>query len=738
MAGLREPVDVPLSAERTIDDGEQYLTIWSEGQPHRVEPPIDPYCYAKRPFNQGLVDQQETTVRPLSTLDPSTWVKARFETVRDLSRQAHRRPTGEIAEAHIPFVHRVLLDRPDFYRGWPNGEPTTMTLDIEQLTSGGRFPTAEDPLVSAAWAIDDGEPTSVLGDGRDDRDVLEAFLDALDEHDPDLLVGYNLTRYDIPRLIERLEAHDLPVEPIHRPGGRVESARWGEGVRLVGRLAYDVYDAVRADQTLSGIKDRRLETVAEWHGLDVLEADTANTARLVGTEELARYNENDVEITRAIGRPYIDNLHELADFYGAPLQMVSEATASFHCTTLQGRIMVEEGVVSDGKNEERYPDLYAQTGGEGFVGGIVEIYQRGRFEPVTLVDFASMYPSILVALGAGADNTRHAGTVGPGGYEARRRGDTLELLVPDPARGTRHRIEIEGRSTLADQLGELLAYRLELKADARDASGEDTSRATSRQGMVKVILNSVYGVMASRHARYASLPVAIAIVGTARHLIRKVEAMLGEAKIETDTDGVYAEGHVDPDPIEERMNRFVADELGGEPTLAVDADVFEAGWFHEGKNYLLLHEDGRLERHGVAFKGSSRAPVFDQALERVARALLEGREDVDEIASSALDLSSYDREDFVMRVRLGKEPDAYEATNHVAAQVARAANERGREVSKGDQIPYVKTTGGYDVAWEGAFDDLDEDYYIDQLSDLLERLGIEARPADQRSLADFL
>ncbi len=733
-------VDVPLAAERTIVDGEQYLTVWADGQPRRVEPPILPYCYARRPFARGVVDQEEVRVRPLSTLEPETWVKARFANVRELASNAHQRATGEIAEAHLPFVQRVLLDEPDFYRGFPNGEPTAMTLDIEQRTTGTGFPGDDDPIVSIAWAVDDADPVSVLGDGRQDGDVLEALVDALETHDPDLLVGYNLTRYDLPRILARLDANDLPAEPLTRPEGRVDEARWGEGVRLVGRLAYDVYDAVRADQTLSGIKDRKLSTVAEWHGLDVVDedVDVSNTAELVGTPELARYNENDVELTRALGRPYLANTLELADFYGAPLQTVAEATASFHCTTLQGRIMVDEGVVSDGRNDERYPDLYEQTGGEGFVGGIVEIYQRGLFRPITLVDFASMYPSILVALGAGADNTRHAGTVAPGPYEATRDGDTLTLLVPDPARETRHRIEIAGRSRLADQLGELLEYRLELKQTAKDATEEDRSRATSKQGMVKVILNSVYGVMASRHARYASLPVAIAIVGTARELIRKVEAMLGDRKVETDTDGVYAEGVVDPAPIEDTVNGWIQAELGAEPTLAVDADVFEAGWFHEGKNYLLLHEDGRLETHGVAFKGSSRAGIFDQALDRVARALLEGRDDVDEVASQALDLSTYDREDFVMRVRLGKDPDDYAAPNHVAAQVARAAQRRGREVSKGDQIPYVKTTDGYDVPWDGAFEDLDEAYYLDVLAKLLDRLGIEARPADQMSLERFL
>jgi DNA polymerase I len=728
-------VDVPLAAERTIERGEQHLTVWAQGEPEQVPAPFEPYCYARQPFGHEPLRQREVRRRPLSTLDEETWIEAEFANVRELADAAHERPTDQVAEAHIPFVHRVLLDRPDFYRSFPNGEPSVLTFDVEQATTGEGFPDAEAPIVSIAWAFGD-EPARSVVDVDDEGAVLEAFLGALEAHDPDVLAGYNAASYDLPRLLARLRAHGLDETPLHREGGRVEEARWGQGTRLVGRVLYDVYEKVRADQTLIGIKDRRLETVAAWHDLDVIEADTSNTLRLARRGELGRYNENDVELTRQIGRPYLANDVELADFYGAPLQTIDEATASFHARTLQGRIFVEEGVISDGTNEQRFPDLYEQTGGEGFVGGIVDIYRRGLFRPVTLVDFSSMYPSILVALGAGADNTRYEGTVREGGFEAHRKADTLTLRVPDPNRGTRHEVSIEGRSALAERLGELLAYRLDLKREARSAEG--SSQDTSKQGMIKVILNSVYGVMASRHARYASLPVAMAIVGTARHLIRKVEDMLGEAKVETDTDGVYAEGTIDPDPIEARVNRWLADELGAEPVLSVDADRFEAGWFHEGKNYLLLHEDGRIERHGVAFKGSSRPPVFDEVLDRVARALLEGREDVDEIASQALDLSRYEREDFVQRVRLGKDPGDYEAPSHLAAQVARAAQRRGREVEAGDRLEYVKTEDGYDVAWEGAFEDLDEDYYVDQLSDLLGRLGIEARPADQRSLAEYL
>jgi DNA polymerase I len=727
-------VDVPLAAERTIRDGEQYVTVWADGRPRRVEPPIEPYCYGTDAFGHRAVRQEEVTRRRLSTLEDEAWVRAEFGNVNDLAEAAHARPTGEVAEAHLPFVERVLQDRPDFYRRFPNGDPTVLALDLEQRTRGDGFPDEDQPLIAAGWAVDDADPTSVVAPDDEAR-VLEALLDALDEHDPDVLLGYNASRYDVPRLEARLAARGLPTEPLTRPGGRLEDARRSDGLRLVGRLLYDVYDEVRADRTLAGVKDRRLATVAEWQGLEVREGDASNTARLAERGELAPYVENDVHLARELGRPYLANDVMLASFYGAPLQTVAEATASFHARTLQGRVFVREGVVSDGTNGQRFADLYEQTGGEGFVGGIVEIYRRGLFRPVTLVDFSSMYPSILVALGAGADNTRYEGTVTEGGFEAHRKARSLTLRVPDPARGTRHQVRIEGRSALADTLGDLLERRLELKQAAR--ADEGTARDETRQGAVKVVLNSVYGVMASRHARYASLPVAMAIVGTARHLIRRVEEDLGDAKVETDTDGVYAEGHVDPDPIEARVNRWLVEELGAEPVLSVDAETFEAGWFHEGKNYLLLHEDGRIERHGVAFKGSSRARVFDEALERVARPLLEG-EEPRSAAREALDLSTYDRDDFVMRVRLGKDPDDYEATNHVAAQVARAAQARGRDVEAGDQLAYVKTTNGYDVAWEGAFDDLDAAYYRDQLGDLLDRLGLEARPADEVGLGEFL
>ncbi len=745
-------MDVPLSVHRRVVDGEQFLDVWRDGKRERVPAPFRPYCYHRDRTTVGDAEHvEEVTVRPLSTLQEETWLRAEYATVHGVSQASRRETPRSMADNHVAYTERVLLDDPSYYRRWPQTEPLRiLTLDVEQLTRGEGFPGPDQPLVSIAWrqeVLDEDpgtttclltDPDTLAADPADaDQSILQGFLRAFREFDPDLVVGYNLTGYDLPLLGERLQRTDLPTTPLTRTNRR---PTLDEGnVHLEGRLVVDVYDQVRRDQTLYGIKDRGLDTVARWMGFDVVEADVTNTANLAGTPELQRYNENDVDITRDLLHVYLRNHLELADLYHAPLNLVLRATSSFHTRVLQGRILHRLGIVSDGRNDERYPDLYAD-GGQGFVGGLVDIYQRGLFRPVWHVDFSSMYPSVLVSLGCGADNTRHLGTEPRGDFRVDATGDTTLLSVPDTHRDVNHRVEIQGRSPLSRELGELLTRRLQLKAHARSTQDPDErARLHARQNALKVVLNSIYGVMASRHARTGSLPVAIAVVGVARRLIREVESYLGDACIETDTDGVYSADPVDPQEVNAHVRDFAQRELGAEGPLRLDVDRYAAGYFHEAKNYLLLHDDDRIEKHGVAFKGSSHCGVFDRTLDEVSRALLSGEEDVVEVARACRNLDRYDPQDFIMRIRLGKDPGDYAQPNALGAQVARAARRHTDTTpTKGTRLEYVKTRTGYDIVRPASLRRLDHGYYREMVDTLLDRLRIPWRPTQQTELGRWL
>jgi DNA polymerase I len=732
-------VDVPLAVFRSIANDRQYLDVWTSKGMERVPAPFLPYCYSKRKRDVSAARIEPVEVRPLSTLQPETWYQYSFNTVHGVSQMSKEERPLEMADNHVAFVERVLIDVPDHFRQFKHGRtPRLMFLDLEQLTSGSGFPRETDPLIAIGWTVDDKEPEVALGDGKADRAILEQFLQAVEREDPDVFVGYNISGYDLPMLIKRINRNGLDARRLAR-GGRTPSEEDDEIV-LDGRLVYDVFNSVKLDQTLHGIKDLKLKTVGEWMRFPVIKEDMKDTRSLVGTQRLADYNKNDVRLTRDLARIYWRNFIALAELYGAPLNVVLRSTSIFHTNVLQGRVLytAKPRVVSDGTNEERYRALFSQTGGIAFVGGIVEIYQRGLFEPLWKVDFSSMYPSIMVSLGAGADNTRFVGEEPLGPFRSDKHDGKRVYSIPDESRGKNLLVEIQGVSPMALELRRLLKLRQELKKQAKTASGEERERLHAQQNVIKVVLNAIYGNMASGFSRYGSLPVAVAIVGVARKLIREVENHIGAGKVETDTDGIYSSTPVDIEAVNRLVDDFAKAELGGENFMRVEMEEFQAGYFHERKSYLLLHKDGRIEKHGVAFKASSQCGVFDKTLNAVSEALLLKKGDPKIVGRNAFDMAQYQPDDFVMRVRLGKSLDDYAAANAVGAQVARKYQEMyGREIKKGEQLEYIKTSQGYEPPTPEAYKRLDKEYYKGLVETVLDRLDIDWRPTKQVKLFDF-
>lgn len=733
-------VKVPLAAFRSIQNDRQYLDIWTSKGLERVPSPFLPYAYSKKQRQVNAANVVPETVRPLSSLQSETWYRYDFPNVRGVTEMSKDERSLEMADNHVAFVERVLIDQPDYFRGFPHGRaPRLMVIDVEQLTTGSGFPTEREPLIAIGWAIDDNEPEVHLGDGKSDRNILEAFLSAMEREDPDVIVGYNISGYDLPMIVKRIRQNGMDARRLARSGRGVSEDE--DEITLDGRLTFDVFNSVKLDQTLHGIKDLKLKTVGEWMKFNVIREDMKDTRSLVGTERLAEYNRNDVKLTRNLSKIYWRNFVALAEMYGAPLNVILRSTSIFHTNVLQGRVLAQAKprIVSDGTNEERYRALFSQTGGVAFVGGIVEIYQRGLFEPLWKVDFSSMYPSIMVSLGAGADNTRFSGEEPLGAFRTWKDGEKHYYSIPDDSRAKNLIVEITGISPMALELRRLMKLRQELKKKAKESADPDErERLNAQQNVIKVVLNAIYGNMASAFSRYGSLPVAVGIVGVARRLIRVCEDFIGDGKVETDTDGIYSSKAVDVDALNKVVDDFAKAELGGENFMRVEMESYKAGYFHERKSYLLLHNDGRIEKHGVAFKASSQCGVFDKTLGAVSEALLTGKGDPRAIGRAAFELSQYANEDFVMRVKLGKSLDDYAAANAVGAQVARKYQEMfGREIKKGEQLEYVKTNLGYEPPSDDAYKRLDKEYYKGLVETVLDRLDIDWRPTKQVKLFDF-
>ena len=189
----------------------------------------------------------------------------------------------------------------------------------------------------------DGGSGEVDGDGGDgtagiDADVhrfdteeamLAAFLDYIEETDPDVTTGWNFTDFDAPYFIDRLEAlggaecdgHDLDPDRLSRVN-EVWRSDW-QGPNVKGRVVFDLLYAYQRTQ-FTELDSYRLDAVGEVElgaGKERYPGDIGDLWE-DDPERLLEYNLRDVELCVEIDRQQgvIPFWQEVASFVGCKLE----------------------------------------------------------------------------------------------------------------------------------------------------------------------------------------------------------------------------------------------------------------------------------------------------------------------------------------------------------------------------------------------------------------------------------
>lgn len=756
-------LSVPLRTEVIGLDRRTFLAVWSGDDGRVVRPKRAPGFWTPNP--DGTVAEVAEKRRLSDTTAPaSTWYRLEFETVKEATQYAkglRKEGFGSYVGDDDRWATRILVEDPDWFRQYPMTRPLRFAfVDIEQFTEGtGAFPKPDAPMVSMSVGEGAGRAPVVWlappdANGKpDDRVLVENWRTFLRLYDPDIIVVFNAS-YDMPRLALRCAVHGFPFTEWGRtlPNGermysyeyRPTGARQNDrSIYVGGRIVWDLRKNANAtaDYNLAGVKDERLKTIAEFLDLPVIKEDTGNTAAVWREDpaRLARYNANDVVLMEHLARRYLPDRVAIAEFYGAPLDMVLDAPGGWGGTIASARTLFQQGIVSDGSNRSRHkqylrflPKADEEDEDEvvQFEGAHVALYKKGLSRPLWKADFASLYPNVMVATRCGPDNTRIVGTL-PLDKEPALRAETKRLAIGEPGAGqwefVRHIfvpdekyahtwvIEVRGESVFTPILKARMKERLAAK------SAKDETRAN----ILKTLLNAMFGVHGALNNRYGVLPIAILCTGVSRSLIRAVEDSVGDAKVETDTDGVYLAGKVSGALLTRRANK-IATSLGFEPVFKVEVEEYEAGYFHEAKTYLLLTKTGKVKRQGVAMKGKALPAAFDRVMGEVGLLVLRGeRDSALAKAKTFLDLSVFDRRDFIQRARLNQPIEAYVAETK-EVKIARAYERLyGVEPTVGTSYEYVKTKGGSrEPPTPEALANLDVHYYTESaVLRALERLG---------------
>ena len=333
--------------------------------------------------------------------------------------------------------------------------------------------------------------------------------------------------------------------------------------------------------------------------------------------------------------------------------------------------------------------------GKKYKGAIVVNPKPGVHFNVAVLDFASLYPSIIKVHNLS--------------YET--------ILCPHPECRSNKIPDLphwvcklkRGLSSLI--IGSLRDMRVKwYKKKAKDKSLPPSLRNLYNvvQLTLKVLLNASYGVMGAAAFDLYCPPVAEAVTAIGRHsmtiTVEKTES-LGIGVVYGDTDSIFLKSPTQ-NQIEELLN-WSEKELGME--LEIDKFYRYAVFSTLKKNYLGVYSDGSVDIKGLMGKKRHMPEFLKRAFMEMIQTLGEVNSPKD-FEAAKLKISGivrtcytklrnrqYPLSDLALNIMISKSPSGYTKTTPQHVKAAKLLADKGYEVRSGDIISFVKTTNNLGV-----------------------------------------
>lgn len=744
-------VKVPLIMETQIDKEteSQEIVVWSNGHKSVMLAPFKPYFYAKRSLEfDSAPDVIETKERVKLLSDLKEHDVFRYEVpnvdyINEINKSlnrpgldSHQNIVRAVFENHTRFIDRILIDQPDFINAFINTDDLIFFyFDIETLMDNY---IDKKIITSIAYATNDRKVHSMQGS---EKKILEWLLDAVELVNPDIFVGYYMRDFDLVRIIERCKVHKLDYKRLARDG-RVTYYK-GERDRNVtmkigGRVLWDLMDSVMADQTLYGIKNRKMQTVCRWfkiEGEDWVKVPMVNSANDVDADTLRQHNEDDIRRTYGLADIYFNNLLTLSEMFKIPLDYVVNNTTATLAGIFMGRGLLNLNIRSTGMNRDRHPEIFNRPKAKGeknYEAAMTGLYMGGFHEKVYKIDFSGFYPSLMSAFNLSPETVKILG------YQPYKKdfksevvGDKVIYYVPDKVI---NKIIVIGVKQSPDgflrtELRRIKKIRNEIKEQYKTASDEEKDILNSRQWALKVAQNIPSGLNGSAISRYGAIGVTIMTVGIGREILGDLRDYLDKDHpicIESDTDGLYLTEKPDINDINEFLSDLIEKKfkLKESAEIALDVDEYNSGYFIKAKNYILQSTKGDLIFHGASLKSSRLPGLFDAARDILCKALLEGEvDDIKPTLNRLCKIEQYDFKSLSIRTTLHKPLKSYKKGS-LQSKLGSQLKALGIPVEIGTQTEYLKVKDGYRVIQAmNDISEVDKAYYQKIIGKLAENLG---------------
>ncbi|SMN18795.1 similar to Saccharomyces cerevisiae YDL102W POL3 Catalytic subunit of DNA polymerase delta [Maudiozyma saulgeensis] len=655
------------------------------------------------------------------------------------------------AQLEVLINYRELISHPAEGE-WSHSAPLRiLSFDIECAGRKGIFPEPEHdaviqianvvsvagskkPFVRNVFTVNSCSPItgSKIYAHDKEADMLAHWRDFIVDVDPDVIIGYNTTNFDIPYLINRAKALNVAQFPYFGRLSNVKqeiketvfsSKAYGtkesKDVNINGRLQLDLLQFIQREYklrsyTLNAVSAYFLGEQKEdvhYSIITDLQNGTSETRR-----RLAVYCLKDAYLPLRLleNLMALVNYTEMARVTGVPFSYLLARGQQIKVVSQLFRKCLEIDTV--------IPNMQSQATDEQYEGATVIEPIRGYYDvPIATLDFNSLYPSIMMAHNLCYTTLCNKATV----ERLKLKKDEDYIITPNNdyfvTAKKRHGI-------LPIILEELISARKRAKNDLKAETDPFKKNVLNgRQLALKISANSVYGFTGATVGKLPCLAISSSVTAFGRDMIMTTKNAVQEKyskKNGAEHDSIVVYG--DTDSV---MVKFGSTDLGEVMKMGTEAAAYVSTLFKHPINlefekayfpYLLINKKryaglywtntekyDKLDQKGLASVRRDSCPLVSIVMNKVLKKILIERDVdgalayvrtvIDDILHNKIDISK-----LIISKTLA--PNYTNPQPH-AVLTERMKKRDGMGPSVGDRVDYV-IIGGNDKLYNRAEDPL--------------------------------
>jgi len=442
------------------------------------------------------------------------------------------------------FVYQYINDE---FPGVVEFDPSlisVVTVDIEVIATKGFPDTKKAEWPISAITMTRGGKVFVLGlkpyrnkeskanyiQCRNETSMLEAFIDTWKKLDPDIVTGWNIEKFDIPYLINRI-GNLLGVSAIKRLSPfrsvweqEVETNKdkyYQYHIRGVSIIDYlPLYKKFKLGNEESYSLNHIAKVEIGEEKIDYSEHGTLNDLYESDHDLYIDYNIYDCVL--------VDKINKKLNYIGQAVQMAYNAKVNYNDvfgTVKPWDIMITNYLL-DRKMVVPQPSKNEPT--RRIAGGFVKEPQAGFHKWVVTIDLVSMYPHIIMGCNISPEKIIS--------YHKTEVHDLLKGIPEDIAKLAQEKNVVLTPTVYYDRknqgffpalMEKLFTQRAEAKVKLKEAKKNNDeyliAKLDNYQNAQKILLNGGYGAMANEYFRFYDEDMAESVTSTGQYLIRFIE-----------------------------------------------------------------------------------------------------------------------------------------------------------------------------------------------------------------------